>query len=57
LVYCTPSAVKWLKQARDLGDCLPLPRETRRRALALMATRLGLATREDEGKKFWGIRN
>ncbi len=44
LVYCTPGAVKWLAKARELDAALPIPRHTRRRALGLMATKLGLPT-------------
>jgi len=41
LVYCTPVAVKWLAKARELDATLPIPRHIRRRALALMTTKLG----------------
>ena len=44
LVYCTPCAVKWLAKAKELGAALPIPRHTRRRALALMTAKLGFAT-------------
>jgi integrase len=42
LVYCTPCAVKWLAKAKALNASLPIPRQTRRRALALMTAKLGL---------------
>jgi integrase len=42
LVYCTPCAVKWLTKAKALDASLPIPRQTRRRALALMTSKLGL---------------
>jgi len=41
LVYCTPGAVKWLAKAKDLGAALPIPRHTRRRAVSMMAAKLG----------------
>lgn len=40
LVYCTPCSIKWLTKA--LNASLPIPRQTRRRALALMTSKLGL---------------
>jgi integrase/recombinase XerD len=42
LVYCTPCAVRWLTKAKALNASLPIPRQTRRRALALMTAKLGL---------------
>ena len=42
LVYFTPCAVKWLTKAKALNASLPIPRQTRRRALALMGAKLGL---------------
>jgi integrase len=41
LVYCTPGAVKWLKKAKTLDASLPIQRNTRRRALRLMAGKIG----------------
>lgn len=41
LVYCTPCAIRWLTKAKSLNASLPIPRQTRRRALALMAAKLG----------------
>jgi len=45
LVYCMPSAVAWLKKAKSLEASLPIPRETRRRALRLMRAKLGFKSR------------
>jgi integrase/recombinase XerD len=42
LVYCTPCSIKWLTKAKALNASLPIPRQTRRRALSLMTAKLGL---------------
>jgi integrase len=41
LVYCTPCSIQWLTKAKALNASLPIPRQTRRRALALMGAKLG----------------